>query len=84
MFTRLRRALEQRREARALQRRAIPDAIWQLTLRRFPFLCFRPEADLIALRRMCSLFLDSKEFHGVDGFELRNDIVVAIAAQAST
>jgi Uncharacterized protein conserved in bacteria len=31
---------------------------------------------------MCSLFLDSKEFHGVDGFELRNDIVVAVAAQA--
>lgn len=82
MFTRLRRALEQRREAHALQRRAIPDAIWQLTLRRFPFLCFRSEADLVALRRMSSLFLDSKEFHGVDGFELRNDIVVAVAAQA--
>lgn len=82
MFARLRQALEQRREARALQRRTIPDAIWQLTLRRFPFLCFRPEADLTALRRMCSLFLDSKEFHGVAGFELRNDIVVAIAAQA--
>lgn len=82
MFTRLQRALEQRREARALQRRAIPDALWQLTLRRFPFLRFRPDADLMALRRMCSLFLDSKEFHGVDGFELRNDIVVAVAAQA--
>lgn len=82
MFTRLRRALEQRRETRALQRKAIPDALWQLTLRRFPFLCHRPEADLIVLRRMSSLFLDSKEFYGVDGFELRNDVVVAVAAQA--
>ena len=82
MFTRLQRALEKRREARALQRRAIPDAIWKLTLQRFPFLYFRPEADLVALRRMCSLFLDSKEFHGAAGFELRNDIVVAVAAQA--
>ncbi len=82
MFTRLRRVLEQRREVRAVQRRAIPEALWQLTLRRFPFLRFRTEVDLAVLRHMCSLFLDSKEFYGVDGFEVRNDIVVAVAAQA--
>ncbi|WP_157266251.1 M90 family metallopeptidase [Azohydromonas aeria] len=78
----LRQSLQQRREARALERRPIPDTLWQLTLRRFPFLSLRSDADLLALRRLCSLFLDSKEFHGVDGFELRNDIVVAVAAQA--
>jgi Mlc titration factor MtfA (ptsG expression regulator) len=82
MLAWFRQALQRRRETRALQRRAIPDAIWQLTLRRFPFLSGRPEADLLALRRLCSLFLDSKEFHGANGFELRNDIVVAVAAQA--
>lgn len=82
MFGWLRQSLQQRREARALERRPIPDALWQLTLRRFPFLALRSDADLQALRRLCSLFLDSKEFHGVDGFELRNDIVVAVAAQA--
>jgi Mlc titration factor MtfA (ptsG expression regulator) len=82
MFTRLRQALQLRREARAVQRRPIPDALWQLTLQRFPFLSRRSGDDLAALRRLCSLFLDSKEFFGADGFELRNDIVVAVAAQA--
>ncbi|NML17386.1 M90 family metallopeptidase [Azohydromonas caseinilytica] len=82
MLAWLRQALQQRRENRALQRRPIPEALWQLTLRRFPFLRYRSEADLQALRRMCSVFLDSKEFHGAGGFELRNDVVVAVAAQA--
>lgn len=82
MFAKLRQALQQRREERALQRRPIPDALWNLTLRRFPFLQRLDETELGSLRRMCSLFLDSKEFHGADGFELRNDIVVAVAAQA--
>jgi hypothetical protein len=82
MFAKLRRALQQRREQRAVQRRPIPDAIWELTLKRFPFLCRRSKEDLHELRRICSLFLDSKEFYGANGFELRNDIVVAVAAQA--
>lgn len=65
-----------------MQRRPIPDALWQLTLRRFPFLQCRSADDMQALRRLCSLFLDAKEFHGAHGFEIRNDIVVAVAAQA--
>lgn len=82
MFAKLRQALQQRREERALQRRPIPDSIWNLTLRRFSFLQRLNEDELNSLRRMSSLFLDTKEFHGADGFELRNDIVVAVAAQA--
>ncbi|MED5619022.1 zinc-dependent peptidase [Ideonella sp. BN130291] len=70
------------RESRALQRRAIPDALWQLTLLRYPFLAQRPDADVQALRRLTSLFLDRKEFHGVDGLEVSDDIAVAVAAQA--
>ena len=31
---------------------------------------------------MCSLFLASKEFHGVDGFEVTDDVALAVAAQA--
>lgn len=82
MFDTLRHAWRRRQEARALQRRPIPDALWTLTLRRFPFLARRRAEDLAELRRLCSLFLDRKEFHGAGGFELRNDIVVAVAAQA--
>lgn len=71
-----------RARARALERRAIPDALWQRTLRRYPFLARRPDADLRALREMTSLFLDTKGFHGAAGFEVTDDIAVAVAAQA--
>jgi Mlc titration factor MtfA (ptsG expression regulator) len=74
--------LRRRSEQRAIERRAIPDSIWQLTLARYPFLALRDAADLAELRRLCSLFLDSKEFSGAHGLELRDDMAVAIAAQA--
>jgi hypothetical protein len=82
MLGALRQRWQRRREEKALQRRAIPDALWQLTLARFPFLAQRSDADLQKLRRMTSLFLDDKAFHGVDGFEVGDDIAVAVAAQA--
>ena len=74
--------LRQRSEERALQRRAIPDDLWQLTLARYPFLARRDVADLAELRRLCSLFLDSKEFSGAHGLRVSDDMAVAIAAQA--
>jgi Mlc titration factor MtfA (ptsG expression regulator) len=72
----------ERREARVLQRRAIPDALWSLTLQRYPFLARRNEADRHALRRLTSLFLDRKRFSAAGGLELTDEIAVAIAAQA--
>jgi MtfA peptidase len=74
--------LRQRSEQRAVQRRAIPDDLWQLTLARYPFLARRDAADLAELRRLCSLFLDSKEFSGAHGLQVSDDMAVAIAAQA--
>jgi hypothetical protein len=74
--------LRQRSEQRALQRRAIPEPIWQLTLARYPFLARRDDADLAELRRLTSLFLDRKEFSGAQGLQVGDDIAVAIAAQA--
>ena len=53
---------QSRRESRIVARRAIPDALWQLTLARLPFLTWRSTADQAELRRLTSLFLDSKEF----------------------
>jgi Mlc titration factor MtfA (ptsG expression regulator) len=82
MFGRLARALRRRREARVLARYAIPDALWQLTLERYPFLARRDAADLAELRRLCSLFLAEKEFHGVRGFEVSDEVALAVAAQA--
>lgn len=76
------KALRDWRERRAVERHAIPDALWQLTLLRYPFLAQRSEADLGELRRLCSLFLAAKEFHGVDGFEVTDEVAVAVAAQA--
>jgi Mlc titration factor MtfA (ptsG expression regulator) len=74
--------LRERREQRAIQRRSIPDPIWQLTLARFPFLAGRDAADLSELRRLTSLFLDSKEFSGAQGLQVSDEMAVAIAAQA--
>jgi len=70
------------RRKRALERRPIPDALWELTLLRFPFLAARDAVDLLALREMSTLFLAGKEFYGARGLEVSDEMAVAIAAQA--
>ena len=70
------------REARVLARRAIPDALWALTLARVPFLANRPVSDQAELRRLASLFLDEKEFTGAGGLVVDDAMAVCIAAQA--
>jgi len=70
------------RRARALERRAIPDPLWQLTLARFPFLAARSAEQVAALREMTTLFLAEKEFSGVRGLVVSDEMAVAIAAQA--
>ncbi|HEY2190319.1 MAG TPA: M90 family metallopeptidase [Caldimonas sp.] len=70
------------RRARTLERRAIPDPLWQLTLARYPFLAARPADKLAALREMATLFLAQKEFSGAGGLVVSDEMAVAIAAQA--
>ena len=70
------------RDARTLQRRPIPDALWQLTLARFPFLARRSADDGLRLRELATLFLASKEFSGANGLVVSDEMAVAIAAQA--
>lgn len=65
-----------------MARRAIPDDLWRRTLNRYPFLQRRDPSDEAELRRLSSLFLDRKEFSAAGGLRLRNDVVVAVAAQA--
>jgi Mlc titration factor MtfA (ptsG expression regulator) len=74
--------LARKREARAIARRAIPDALWRHTLAAYPFLAARGEQELAQLRRLASLFLDRKEFAGAHGFVVSDEIAVAVAAQA--
>ncbi|MBX3620328.1 MAG: zinc-dependent peptidase [Rhizobacter sp.] len=70
------------RDRRTLLRRAIPDALWQSTLRHFPFLDRLSPDDAIRLRELATLFLARKEFSGAQGLEVTDDMAVAIAAQA--
>jgi Mlc titration factor MtfA (ptsG expression regulator) len=74
--------LKRWREKRTLEHRAIPDALWRLTLARFPFLAWRSEDELAQLRDMSTLFLAQKEFSGAHGLEINDEMAVAIAAQA--
>ena len=70
------------REARALRRHAIPDALWQRTLARYDFLARRDADDAEQLRRLATLFLACKEFAGAQGLTVTDEMAVAIAAQA--
>jgi hypothetical protein len=62
--------------------RAIPDALWQGTLARYPFLAQRDPADVQRLRDLAARFLAQKEFHGARGFVITDEVALAIAAQA--
>src|SRR5436853_4259554 len=71
-----------RRRARTLEKHAIPDQLWDETLRRFPFLGQRSATDVGRLRQMATLFLTRKEFSGAGGLVVTDEMAVAIAAQA--
>jgi Mlc titration factor MtfA (ptsG expression regulator) len=82
LFGRWLARLRQRRETAAVRRRPIPDDLWKRTLVRYPFLQRRDDPGASALRRLTSLFLDSKEFSTVGDLRLSDALVVAVAAQA--
>jgi Mlc titration factor MtfA (ptsG expression regulator) len=82
VLPRLLRSVSRWREARALERHAIPDELWRRVLAAFPFIATRSAEDLQSLRTLCSLFLSRKEFHGAQGIEITDEMAVAIAAQA--
>jgi MtfA peptidase len=75
-------AWERWRRKRTLAHRAIPEALWQLTLARFPFLSRRSAADVQGLRELATLFLADKEFAGAHGLHVDDEMAVTIAAQA--
>ena len=60
----------------------IPDALWQRTLARYPFLPPAGSALAERLRRLCAHFLASKEFSGAHGLQVSDEMALAVAAQA--
>lgn len=64
------------------QPKAIPEALWQHTLKRYPFLARLSAADRQALRALVGRFLQRKEFTGAHGLLVTDEMAVAIAAQA--
>lgn len=62
--------------------RAIPDALWRQTIDAHPFLAARPDGEQARLRTLAEAFLGTKEFSGVHGVVITDEMAVAIAAQA--
>lgn len=82
MWSAFSRLLRSWRETRLLKRHAIPEPLWQRTLVQYPFLQLSDAHDRSRLRRLSTLFLGEKEFHGAAGFEISDQVAVAVAAQA--
>ncbi|MBX3588049.1 MAG: zinc-dependent peptidase [Ramlibacter sp.] len=61
---------------------AIPEAAWQGTLDRYPFLAALSPAEQQRLRALAAGFLAQKEFHGAHGFSVTDGMALDIAAQA--
>ena len=62
--------------------RAIPDAVWQLTLAQYPFLANRSITDQARLHMLTAQFLTQKQFSGAHGLVVTDEMAIAIAAQA--
>jgi Mlc titration factor MtfA (ptsG expression regulator) len=61
---------------------AIPQELWRAVTAQLPFLDGMDPADADTLRATSETFLSQKAMHGAAGFELTDEIRVAVAAQA--
>jgi MtfA peptidase len=60
----------------------ISDALWSRATTPFLFIAKQSEAEQQRLRALAQHFIAQKEWHGAGGFELTDEVMVAIAAQA--
>ena len=60
----------------------IPPDLWAHTLAAYPFLAWRDPQSITDLQTLCGEFLARKEFNGVHGFEVTDEVALAVAAQA--
>jgi MtfA peptidase len=70
------------RRARILRRAALDEGLWQRTTERYSFLRVLSARELTRLRDCVVLFLHEKSIAGAGGLEIRDDMRLAIAAQA--
>ncbi len=70
------------RRARILQQATLDPALWRATLDRYPFTRVLADDEIERLRELTILFLHQKGIHGAAGMAMRDDVRVAIAAQA--
>jgi Mlc titration factor MtfA (ptsG expression regulator) len=70
------------RQERTIKKHAIPDALWDTTLSRFPFLTVLDDSERGRLRDLSSLFLADKQFSGAQGLDVTDEMALAVAAQA--
>ena len=77
------RWLKRRRVRSILKHHPIPFELWRRSLRNATLLCDLSSVEKARLRRIATLFLHDKAINGAGAFELRDDMRVVIAAQAS-
>jgi MtfA peptidase len=73
-----------RRQAKIAQiaaKRAIDEQLWLTSIHSLPFLAALSQKELARLRILASLFLESKEFSGAQGFEIQDSHAVMVAVQ---
>ena len=61
---------------------SIPEPLWRLTLRNYPFLAALAAQEQTQLQQLSSRFLAAKEFSGAHGLVVTDEMAVAITAQA--
>jgi Mlc titration factor MtfA (ptsG expression regulator) len=82
MLAWLRRLLPRGLPGSPVAQSTVPDALWQGTLARYPFLANRSAGERAHLRELTGAFLARKEFHGAGGLVVTDAMAVAVAAQA--
>jgi Mlc titration factor MtfA (ptsG expression regulator) len=70
------------RRSRILQHATLDAALWRATVERYPFIRALSQEELAQLRELTMLFLHDKGIHGAGGMAVRDEVRVAIAAQA--
>jgi len=70
------------REARILQRHALPDYAWQAAVTALPLLHGLTADELMRLRKLATLFLYRKNVMAAEGYRLSEMVRLKIAAQA--
>jgi Mlc titration factor MtfA (ptsG expression regulator) len=70
------------RRSRVLQQARLDAGLWQQTIDRYDFLRVLSRQEQVRLKDHAVLFLHEKVMHGAGGLTLRDDMRIAIAAQA--